>query len=60
MASQKVDHTNPTVVSAGASPVNLVIEPHSVPLTLTITSASAITVTGTAVQGRPTDVQHTP
>lgn len=60
MASQKIDHTNPTVASGVASPVNLVIEPHSAPISLTITSASAITVTGTAVQGRPVDVQHIP
>lgn len=60
MASQKVDHTGPAVVSGGASPVVLTIEPHSAPITLTITSASTITVTGTGVQGRPIDVVHTP
>lgn len=60
MPTQKVDHTTPTVVSGGASPVVLTIEPHSGPLTLTITSASAITVTGATVQSRPVDVQHNP
>ena len=62
MPSQKIDHTggSPAVVSAGASPVTLVIEPHSAPISLTITSASAITVTGTAVQGRPVDIVHVP
>ena len=60
MASQKVDHTGPAIVSAGASPVTLTIEPHTAPITLVITSASTITVTGTAVQGRPIDVVHTP
>jgi hypothetical protein len=52
----KVDHTTPTVVTAGASPVILTIDPHAAPMTLVITSASAITVTGTAVQSRPVDV----
>lgn len=56
MPKIKVDHTTPTVTSAGASPVVLTIEPHSAPITLTITSASAITVTGTALQGRPVDI----
>lgn len=62
MPSQKIDHTggSPAVVSAGASPVTLVIEPHSAPITLVITSASAITVTGSAVQNRPVDVVHSP
>lgn len=52
----KVDHTSPAVVASGASPVVLTIEPHSVPVTLTITSASSISVSGTAVQGRPVDI----
>lgn len=56
MPKIRVDHTTPTVVTSGASPVVLTIEPHSVPLTLIITSGAAITVTGTAVQGRPIDV----
>lgn len=60
MPSQKIDHSAPTVVSAGASPVTLVIEPHSAPITLVITSASAITVTGTAIQNRSVDIVHNP
>lgn len=60
MPSQKIDHTGPAVVSAGASPVTLVIEPHAAPITLVITSASAITVSGVAVQGRPVDIVHVP
>lgn len=56
MPRTKVDHTTPTVVSAGASPVVLTIDPHAVPVTLTITSASSITVTGTSVPSRPVDV----
>lgn len=52
----KVDSSTPTVVNAGASPVVLTIEPHAAPVTLTITSASAITVTGTAIAARPVDV----
>jgi hypothetical protein len=56
MPTTKVDHTNPTVASGLPSPVVLTIEPHSAPLTLVITSASNITVTGTAPQGKPVDV----
>lgn len=56
MPKVKVDHTAPTVCSSGASPVVLTIEPHAAPVTLVITSASSITVTGTAIQGRPVDV----
>lgn len=53
MPHVKFDHTTPTVVSAGASPVVLTIEPHNAPLTITITSASAITVSGTTLLNRP-------
>lgn len=60
MPNTKVDHTTPAIVTAGASPVTLVIYPHSAPLNLTITSASAITVTGTAVESRSVSVDHTP
>lgn len=56
MPKVKVDNTTPTIVSAGASPVVLTIEPHSAPVSLTITSGSSITVTGTALPSRPVDV----
>jgi hypothetical protein len=56
MPNIKVDHTAPAVCTAGTSPVVLTIEPHSAPVTLTITSASAITVSGTALQGRPVEI----
>lgn len=56
MPKIRVDATTPTVVNAGTSPVILTIEPHSYPVTLTITSGSAITVTGTAIAAHPVDV----
>ena len=48
-----------TIVNAGASPVTVVIPPTAEPLTLVITSASAITITGQSLV-RPVDVLHTP
>jgi hypothetical protein len=47
------------IVSAGASPVTLTIPPHAEPVVLTITSASAITVSA-QTSSRPHPIHHTP
>lgn len=61
MPSNRVDNKSQgSIVSAGASPVVLTIAPHSTPITLVITSASAITVTGQTGPGHEADITHTP
>lgn len=62
MPSNRVDSTTTTgaVVTSAASPVTLHIPPHSTPVVLTITSGSAITVTGATGPGHPVDITHTP
>lgn len=61
MPSNRVDSKSQgAIVSAGASPVTVTVPPHSTPVTLVITSASAITVTGQTGPGHEADITHTP
>ncbi|MCW2900234.1 MAG: hypothetical protein JWO67_2499 [Streptosporangiaceae bacterium] len=61
MPSNRVDNTQQgNVVSGAASPVTITLPPHSTPVTLVITSASAITVSGVTGPGHAVDINHTP
>jgi hypothetical protein len=61
MPSNRVDNKQQSaIVTAGASPVTVTIPPHSNPITLVITSASAITVTGSTGPGHEADIIHNP
>ena len=61
MPSNRVDSKSQgAIVTSGASPVILTINAHSTPLTLVITSGSAITVTGATGPGHEADIVHTP
>lgn len=61
MPTNRVDNKQQSaIVSGGASPVTLSIPPHSNPITLVITSGSAITVTGSTGPGHECDIVHNP
>lgn len=61
MPSNRINSTSQgAIVSGAASPVTMTFPPHSTPVTIVITSASAITVTGQTGPGHEQDVAHTP